>query len=284
MSITARSRRQAKNAVIATRFGVRELAPALGWEENGGSAPRRSPPQSASKLAHSKENVVDPSTDAQRVAGETARLHSVGGLNIQNLLNVRNREDKTAPAEERTMDRLTAIFVDGIGAAAATSGILTQLQGRIFGRLYLESQPMSLDDVAAELEQSKSNISVNIRGLVEWHLVRRVRVGGSRKDHYEAATDFWRLMQEVLERRYRFNVRQVLVAVDESSRASQAAGARSAVEKERAAFVAARLEKLRSYFAVLDAGIAAFTQGKPLSPETLQQVPLRGAGRGRDRG
>jgi DNA-binding transcriptional regulator GbsR (MarR family) len=181
------------------------------------------------------------------------------------------------------MDRLTAIFVDGIGAAAATSGILTQLQGRIFGRLYLESQPMSLDDVAAELEQSKSNISVNIRGLVEWHLVRRVRVGGSRKDHYEAATDFWRLMQEVLERRYRFNVRQVLVAVDESSRASQAAGSRSAAEKERAAFVAARLEKLRSYFAVLDAGIAAFTQGKPLSPETLQQVPLRVAGRGRDR-
>ena len=186
-------------------------------------------------------------------------------------------------AEEREMDRLTAIFVDGIGAAAATSGILTQLQGRIFGRLYLESQPMSLDDVAAELEQSKSNISVNIRGLVEWHLVRRVRVGGSRKDHYEAATDFWRLMQEVLERRYRFNVRQVLVAVDESSRASQAAGSRSAAEKERAAFVAARLEKLRSYFAVLDAGIAAFTQGKPLSPETLQQVPLRVAGRGRDR-
>jgi DNA-binding transcriptional regulator GbsR (MarR family) len=182
------------------------------------------------------------------------------------------------------MDRLTAIFVDGIGAAAATSGILTQLQGRIFARLYLEPQAMSLDDVAAELEQSKSNVSVNVRGLIEWHLVRRVRIGGSRKDYYEAATDFWRLMQEVLERRYRFNVRQVLVAVDESSRAGQAvAGSRTAAEKERAAFITARLDKLRSYFAVLDAGIAAFTQGKPLSPETLQKVPLRIAARGRDR-
>src|SRR5437016_5756052 len=42
------------------------------------------------------------------------------------------------------MDRSTATFVDGLGAAAATSGILNQLQGRM----------------------------------------RRTRVAGSRKDHY----------------------------------------------------------------------------------------------------
>src|SRR3989441_7100618 len=82
------------------------------------------------------------------------------------------------------MDRSTAIFVDGLGAAAATSGILNQLQGRIFALLYLQPRPIALEDIAAELEQSKSNVSVNIRGLVEWHLVRRMRVAGSRKDHY----------------------------------------------------------------------------------------------------
>src|SRR5438094_8738290 len=95
------------------------------------------------------------------------------------------------------MDRSTAIFVDGLGAAAATSGILNQLQGRIFALLYLQPRPIALEDIAAELEQSKSNVSVNIRGPVEWHLVRRTRVAGSRKDHYEAATDFWRVMQAI---------------------------------------------------------------------------------------
>ncbi|MGH7963489.1 MAG: GbsR/MarR family transcriptional regulator [Candidatus Binatia bacterium] len=171
------------------------------------------------------------------------------------------------------MERALAIFVDGIGAAAATSGILTQLQGRIFALVYLQPRPLSLDEIATELEQSKSNVSVNIRGLIEWHLVRRVPVGGSRKDHYEAATDFWRLMQEMLERRYRFNVRQVLAAVDESTRTTtEAAAPHTKVEREQAAFVAARLEGLRAFFAVLDTGIAAFTQGQPLSPEALKNV------------
>src|SRR5919108_4455679 len=133
------------------------------------------------------------------------------------------------------MQRAMAIFVDGIGAAAATSGVLSQLQGRIFALLYLHDGPLALDDIAAELEQSKSNISVNIRGLVDWHLVRRTRVGGSRKDHYEAATNFWRVMQEIMERRFRWNVRQVLAAAAEAERAAAGEG------RERHRFVEGRL-------------------------------------------
>src|SRR5215475_14718818 len=108
------------------------------------------------------------------------------------------------------MDDAREIFVDGMGAAAATSGVLTQLEGRIFALLYLQEEPLALEDVAAALGQSKSNVSVNIRGLIDWHLVRRVPTPGSRKDHYEAATGFWRVMQEIMERRFRWTVRQVL--------------------------------------------------------------------------
>src|SRR6267142_5584062 len=122
------------------------------------------------------------------------------------------------------MDRATGIFVDGMGAAAATSGVLTQLQGRIFALLYLHRHPLALEEIAAELQQSKSNISVTIRGLVEWHLVRRTPVAGSRKDHYEAATNFWRVMQELMERRFRWNLRQALAAAAEAERALEPAG------------------------------------------------------------
>jgi len=167
------------------------------------------------------------------------------------------------------MDRPTAIFVDGMGAAAATSGVLNQLQGRIFALLYMEGRTLSLDEIAAELEQSKSNVSVHVRGLIEWHLVRRVAVGGSRKDHYEAATDFWRVMKEIMERRFRWNLRQVLATIDETTRAlgeSARPGGRGAPAVE------ARLEALRAFFAAVDAGIGAFNSGKAFAAETLQNV------------
>jgi DNA-binding transcriptional regulator GbsR (MarR family) len=171
------------------------------------------------------------------------------------------------------MDRATAIFVDGIGTAAATSGILTQLQGRIFALLYLQPRPMSLEEVAAELQQSKSNISVTIRGLVEWHLVRRTPVAGSRKDHYEAATNFWRVMQEVMERRFRWNLRQALAAAAEAERALEQGGrGADAPSRESAAFITGRLMGLKLFFTAVDAAIGAFTQGKAVDGETLRNV------------
>ena len=180
------------------------------------------------------------------------------------------------------MDRATAIFVEGMGAAAATSGVLTQLQGRIFGLLYLQRGSLSLDEIVTELGQSKGNVSINIRGLVDWHLVRRVSVPGSRKDHYEAASDFWRVMQEIMERRFRWNIRQLIAACDETERAaSEVARPSRAATRERE-FLAERLEALRAFGQAVDAGIGAFSQGSPFTPETLKVVPIRG-GRGRDR-
>jgi DNA-binding transcriptional regulator GbsR (MarR family) len=167
------------------------------------------------------------------------------------------------------VDRTTAIFVDGIGAGAAPSGLVSQLQGRIFALLYLEPEPLSLEEIAAALHQSKSNISTTIRGLIEWHLVRRVNVPGSRKDHYEAATDFWRVMQEIFERRFRWMVRQIIATVDETRRVAADEPKRP---KSEAAFIDARLDAMRGFFALLDAGITAFAQGEPFTPEAFRNV------------
>jgi DNA-binding transcriptional regulator GbsR (MarR family) len=166
-------------------------------------------------------------------------------------------------------DRITGIFVDGIGAAAATSGILTQLQGRIFALLYLQRGALALDEIAERLGQSKSNVSVQIRGLMEWHLVRHTRLPGSRKDHYEAASDFWRVMQEIMERRFRWNLRQVLATIDETRRALAAA---RGLGRDDAALVEARLGALGAFFAAVDLGLGAFVQGKAITPAHMQKV------------
>ncbi len=154
-----------------------------------------------------------------------------------------------------------------MGAAAATSGILTQQQARIFALLYMQLEPLSLDEIAEQLDQSKSNISINIRVLVEWHLVRRKPVPGSRKDHYIAATDFFRAMQEIFERRFRWTVRQVLSAVSETEQY----GERDPAE-QHGAILQARLDALRNFFSLIDAGIGSFLQGEPFPAEQLRNV------------
>ncbi len=174
--------------------------------------------------------------------------------------------------DQRSVDQARAVFTEGMGAASATSGVLSQLQGRIFGVLFLEDHPLSLDDIAEALQLSKSNISINIRNLVEWHLVRRVSIPNSRRDHYEAASDFWRVMQEIMERRFRWNIRQVIAACDETSRTARAGrtGSRAA-ERERG-FIEGRLEALRSFAAAVDAGIEAFGRGEPITPQAMQVI------------
>jgi DNA-binding transcriptional regulator GbsR (MarR family) len=177
------------------------------------------------------------------------------------------------------MDRPTAIFVDGIGTAAAASGVLSQLQGRIFALLYLRHAPLSLDDVAAALEQSKSNVSVNVRGLIDWHLVRRTRLPGSRKDHYEAATDLFRAVQEIMERRFRWCVRLVLATIAEAERAVAEVGDRG----QAARVTTGRLAGLRAFFTLIDAGLGAFREGKPVDPQVFRNVVPLAPARARQR-
>lgn len=173
------------------------------------------------------------------------------------------------------MDRLTAVFVEGIGAAAATSRVLTELQGRIFGLLYLRPGPVSLDEITIELQQSKGNVSVNVRGLVDWQLVRQVRIPGSRKDHYEAATDFWRVMQEIMERRFRWNLRQVMAAADETARELETSPERGGVARAEAEFMTQRLTALRHFFVALDAGLSGLTRGESFAPPPLQSALVK---------
>jgi len=174
-----------------------------------------------------------------------------------------------------SMDRSTGIFVDGIGAAAATSGVLNALQGRVFALLYLQKEPLSLDEIASELGQSKSNISINIRGLTEWHLVRRVHVAGSRRDHYEAATDLVRVMQEIIERRFRWNMRQVLATVEETRHAGAASGDR--------AFVEDRLAELEAFFLMMDATAGLLAPGKPFPPADGSPPKTKGKSRSKSK-
>lgn len=76
-------------------------------------------------------------------------------------------------------------LLEGVGAEVAASfpGI-TRLGGQVVAALYLSDGARSMDQLAAELGCSKSNIFGNLRGLESAGIVERRRETGARHDSY----------------------------------------------------------------------------------------------------
>jgi DNA-binding transcriptional regulator GbsR (MarR family) len=80
-------------------------------------------------------------------------------------------------------------FIEAGGHTTQSFGF-GRIIGQIYALLYMNPQPMCLDDIVEELGVSKASVSTSIRQLENWQAVKRVWVKGDRRDFYEAETDF----------------------------------------------------------------------------------------------
>jgi DNA-binding transcriptional regulator GbsR (MarR family) len=90
------------------------------------------------------------------------------------------------------MNEPAARFIEDLGGFFASYGVGHAL-GRVFGYLLLQTEPVSLDTIAADLQMSKSAASTATRLLEQWGLARRRSERGSRRLRYEATTAIDRL-------------------------------------------------------------------------------------------
>lgn len=71
----------------------------------------------------------------------------------------------------------------------------------IHALLFIEGKAMDADEIMARLGISRGNVSMTLRTLVEWGIVRRVNQGAQRRDLYEAEQDVWTLFSTVVRAR-----------------------------------------------------------------------------------
>ncbi|HUQ28563.1 MAG TPA: MarR family transcriptional regulator [Usitatibacter sp.] len=67
--------------------------------------------------------------------------------------------------------------------------------------LYLSDRPLPADEIADELGIARSNVSVGLKELQGWGLVRMVHVLGDRREHFEAIQDISQLFRVIVEER-----------------------------------------------------------------------------------
>ena len=104
---------------------------------------------------------------------------------------------------------------------------------QVHALLYLAERPLSADDIAAQLQMARSNVSTSLRELLGWNLVRRAPVLGDRRDFYAAEGDLWTIVQRITAGRKAREIdpaasalRSCLAAADEDGGLSPVAHAR----------------------------------------------------------
>jgi DNA-binding transcriptional regulator GbsR (MarR family) len=142
--------------------------------------------------------------------------------------------------------------IDTCGRIAEFWGF-TRTMGRTFGLLYLSREPLPQTEIQKRLGISAGSASMTLSGLGRWGVVHRIWVRGQRREHYEAETDFWKMIAGVLNERERREIGAAVEVVERAeagARAAQAAarthaGAAGKKLKAEADFTAQRLERLR---------------------------------------
>ena len=147
-------------------------------------------------------------------------------------------------AEELSESRDLAI--DACGRIAEFWGF-TRTMGRAFGLLYLSREPLPQADIQARLGISAGSASMTLTALGRWGVVHKVWVRGQRREHYQAETDFWKMISGVLNERER---REIGAAVEVVERAQAAARRVQAAGRAGAASAAGRRAKADADFVV----------------------------------
>jgi DNA-binding transcriptional regulator GbsR (MarR family) len=115
---------------------------------------------------------------------------------------------KPSTARRKPDSRTSAVldeFVERLALSLASDG-LPRIAGRIFARLLLCVQAMSLDAITASIGASKASASVNTRLLEQRGLIEKISHQGDRRDYYRSVPDlFVRTMEQRLARWQRFH-------------------------------------------------------------------------------
>ncbi len=91
-------------------------------------------------------------------------------------------------------------FISSWGAFGSHWGI-NRTMAQIHALLMVSVNPLTQDDIMAELGISRGNVNMNIRELISWGLVDRVILPGERREYFSAEKDIWKVATQITKER-----------------------------------------------------------------------------------
>lgn len=95
---------------------------------------------------------------------------------------------------------LIQTFVLHFGEMGSRWGI-NRTVGQIYALLFLSSEPLNAEDIVERLGVSRSNVSMGLKELQSWNLVRLQHKPGDRRDYFSTPDDIWQIVRTLVEER-----------------------------------------------------------------------------------
>ncbi|MDP3859267.1 MAG: GbsR/MarR family transcriptional regulator [Stagnimonas sp.] len=98
------------------------------------------------------------------------------------------------------MSPLSHRFVMHFGEMGSRWGI-NRTVGQIYALLFVTERPLHADEIAEQLAFSRSNVSMGLKELDGWRLLRRSYLPGDRREYFAAPDDVWLIFRTLAEER-----------------------------------------------------------------------------------
>jgi len=113
-----------------------------------------------------------------------------------------------------TLPPLVQAFVLHFGEMGSRWGI-NRTVGQIYAVLFASDRPLCADDLVERLGVSRSNVSMGLKELQAWNLVRLKHVPGDRRDFFTTPEDVWAIVRTLVEERKKREIDPTLTMLRE---------------------------------------------------------------------
>ena len=104
---------------------------------------------------------------------------------------------------------LVRSFVAHFGEMGSRWGI-NRTVGQIYALIYVAPRSLNAEEIAEQLEFSRSNVSMGLKELQSWRLVRLKHLPGDRREYFDAPSDAWEIFRTLAEERRRREIEPTL--------------------------------------------------------------------------
>lgn len=160
---------------------------------------------------------------------------------------------------------LTRQFVSHFGEMGSRWGI-NRTVGQIYALIFVMERALNADDIAELLEFSRSNVSMGLKELQSWRLVRLKHLPGDRREYFEAPKDVWEIFKTLAEERRRREIEPTLSMLRGALLEDPADPADRHAQ-----------QRMREMHDLVEMATKWFDDVQRLSPETLVQFMRMGA-------